>query len=103
MVSANVKKSCGGIRRRLAESIDCRLGAFAGSVERHMVECPRCSRLAMGSAKLRLAMLLIRTQRHDADLLMRANPVSITKRILGTVREVSATLVHNTIRRAVPG
>ena len=77
MAGFSGKKDCGQIRRRLAEALGSPLTIGAGWARRHLADCPECRRRALGSARLRVALLLMKTQPHRADLLSMANRQAI--------------------------
>ncbi len=76
-MNTKLRHHCRSIRLRFAEAILDKLESTTGIVQRHLAECPRCRRLATGNARLRLAMQMLKTQPHDADLLMKANTRAI--------------------------
>ena len=73
MARCQSNSNCGRIRRWLAETVGNRLDMTAGWVRRHVAECPRCRGELLGNGRLRMALLLLKTQPHAPDLLMRAN------------------------------
>ena len=70
------KESCGPARRGLLEALIDRLGVSL-ALRRHMESCPRCQRRASRAARLSLALVMLRTQAHGGDLLLRANRKAI--------------------------
>ena len=71
------KTNCGRIRRWLSEAVANQLESTAAWTQRHIANCPRCRRLALGNSRIRLALLLIKTQPHSLDLLAGANSRAI--------------------------
>lgn len=76
-MNSKLRHHCRSIKMRLAETFLDRLENSTGAMQRHLAECPRCRRLARGSARLKLAMHMLKTQPHDADLLMKVNTRAI--------------------------
>ena len=73
MVWQNRKTDCPRIRQWLLETLSQRLDVTSAWVQRHLADCPRCRRQIAGNSRLRLALVLIKTQPHSSDLLMHAN------------------------------
>ena len=73
MVRSNRKNNCGRIRHWLADTLSQQLDITTAWAQRHIATCPSCRRQVAGNSRLRLALLLIRTQSHSRDLLMQAN------------------------------
>ncbi len=73
MVWQNRKTDCSRIRQWLLETLNQRLEITSTWLQRHLADCPKCRRQIAGNSRLRLAMLLIKTQSHSPDLLMQAN------------------------------
>ena len=73
MAGLSAKDKCAGLRRRLAEAFDDRMEGLSAWARRHAAECPRCRRALVGYGRLRLGMMMLKTQPHAPDLLMRAN------------------------------
>ena len=84
MVSPRRPTSCGQIGMWLAERATDRLDLATRWAQSHVANCPRCRRQILGNSRLRLALLLIKTQPHRPDLLMQANrrAINILKRSL---------------------
>lgn len=96
MASSEIRK-CKTIGRRLAETIMERLG-ITEQIQRHLASCPRCRRRAEGAAKVGLALMLLKTAAHGADLLSRANG----KAIAMLSRAVRETPQAQSLRAATP-
>ena len=84
MASYSTRNSCGRIRQWLADAVAERVDNTAAWAQRHIVNCPRCRRQLLGHSRLRLALLLLKTQTHNSDLLMQANrrAIGVLKRSL---------------------
>ena len=84
MAWQNRKTDCGRIRQWLVETLTQRLDITTAWLQRHLAACPSCRRQIAGNSRLRLALLLIKTQPHSRDLLMQANrrAIRILKRNL---------------------
>ena len=84
MARYNIKNSCGRIGEWLADTVADRVDNTTAWTQRHIASCPRCRRLAIGNSRIRLALLLIKTQPHKPDLLMQANrrAIGVLKRSL---------------------
>jgi anti-sigma factor RsiW len=70
------KTRCGQIRGRLLSTIASRLNRSAW-MQNHIASCPRCQKRLAAVAKVDIALSLIKAQRHDLDLLSRANAQAI--------------------------
>ena len=73
MTNTKRKNCCGPVRPWLAEALNDRLNVPAGWLRRHIAECPRCRRVVLGGNRLRVALLLLKTQSPRSDLLAQAN------------------------------
>ncbi len=73
MLHSNKDNMCGRIRRWLSEAVGSPPSLLARWLEKHLAECPKCRRRAIGYGRLSVAMSLIKAHAHRADLLMRAN------------------------------
>ena len=73
MVWPNRKNNCGRIRQWLADTLTQQLDFTTAWTQRHIATCPSCRRQIAGNSRLRLALMLIKTQPHSRDLLMHAN------------------------------
>lgn len=62
-----------GLRGRLLEWADARLGPNAAWVQRHAALCPTCRRRLAGLNRVDLAIAAMLSQPHRLDLLRRAN------------------------------
>ncbi len=84
MTWSSRKTDCPRIRQWLVETLSQRLDITTTWVQRHLTACPRCRRQIAGNSRLRLALLLVKTQPHSPDLLMHANrrAIRILKRNL---------------------
>ena len=84
MARFDKEHNCGRIRRWLSEVVANQLDNTASWGQRHIANCPRCRRLALGNSRIRLALLLIKTQPHSHDLLAQANrrAIGVLKRSL---------------------
>ena len=71
MAWSNRKTDCPRIRQWLLETLTQRLDISTAWVQRHLAACPRCRRQIAGNSRLRLALLLVKTQPHSPDLLRR--------------------------------
>ena len=98
MASAKQKNSCESVGRWLTETLSNRLSAPSAWLQRHVASCPRCRRLVAGGGRVGLGMLMIKTQTHRNDLLMRANRRAI-RMISRRVRDLPAA---ERLRHAVP-
>lgn len=99
MMRSNMKSTCRDIRRRLAEAIEDRLVPSAGWMGRHLAGCPRCRRRLGGFGKVSLALLLIKSQAHRADLLMRANRRAVAMLKRNTRRTTEAEGLRHMLPR----
>jgi hypothetical protein len=72
-----ISKRCNKLQSWLTEAVNERLEITSKWMQHHIAECPRCQRQIKGSSRLRFALLLIKTQPHQSDLLMRANAQAI--------------------------
>jgi hypothetical protein len=70
------KRDCLGIAKWIAEP-QGPSPRIARWLHRHLTDCDRCRQLVLGSGRVRLAMLLVRTDPCDPELLMRANQRAI--------------------------
>ena len=77
MARHNVKDSCEQIGVWLTETIAERVDNTAAWAQGHIAQCPRCRRLVLGHSRLRLALLLLKTQPHRSELFMLANRQAI--------------------------
>lgn len=68
---------CGRIRTWLYEAANSRFGLEADWVQKHIADCPRCSRRLAAVGRVSLALSAMKTQPHRTDLLMRANTQAI--------------------------
>ena len=84
MPSPRRQVSCGQIGMWLAEMATDRMDLAARWAQSHVANCPRCRRQILGNSRLRLALLLIKTQPHTPNLLMEANrrAINVLKRSL---------------------
>ena len=84
MARYSIKNSCGRIGQWLADSVADRVDNTTAWAQSHIAHCPRCRRQLLGHSRLRLALLLLKTQPHRPDLLMQANrrAIGVLKRSL---------------------
>ncbi len=68
---------CRQIRACLRKAIRSHFGPEADWVQKHIANCPRCQRRFASVGKVNLALSLMKSQPHNLDLLMRANPQAI--------------------------
>lgn len=68
----NHRDVCGDVARRVGSWLAGRVD-LPGRLRRHVRQCPACRRRVAGAGRLRVAMALLKSARHDRDLLMRAN------------------------------
>jgi len=68
---------CRRIRAYLYRIVNSSLGLDTGWAQKHIANCPRCQSRIVGISKVELALSLVKSQRHDLDLLMRANAQAI--------------------------
>jgi len=68
---------CKRIRTWLYKSVNSRFGLEANWVQKHIAECPRCTRRLAAVGRVSLALSTIKAQPHKNDLLMRANAQAI--------------------------
>ena len=92
------KKLCQRIMRHFGEALSGGL-SMPAALQRHIANCPRCRRLMLGHNRLAVAMMLMKTQPHRDDLLMRANRRAIAV-LDHTLRELpqARKLRHMTVR-----
>ena len=70
MATSNGKSRCARARQRMIETLNDRPAAW---LLPHVADCPRCRRLLLGRSRIDLGLLLLKSQPHRSDLLMRAN------------------------------
>ncbi len=75
---ANRKATCMKVGLSLTETIGDTFSRTSTWMLGHLADCPRCQRIAYRSGRLRLALLLTKTQSHRPDLLMRANQKALS-------------------------
>ena len=68
---------CRQIRARLYRFVSSSLGLDASWVQNHIADCPRCRRRLAAVGKVEMALSLVKSQRHNLDLLMRANAQAV--------------------------
>ena len=71
--SCNPCNPCKNLWDRMADMMEARLGSPSGWLNQHVATCPRCRKRLAGFGSVRLAMILLKSQPHSTDLLMRAN------------------------------
>ncbi|NIA17097.1 MAG: hypothetical protein GWO86_01995 [Planctomycetes bacterium] len=68
---------CKRIRQRIFGAVAQRLKPNADWLQSHIAGCPRCQRRLASAGRVELALLLIKSQTHQSDLLARANSQAI--------------------------
>ncbi len=68
---------CKRIRMWLYRSVNSRFGLEANWVQKHIAQCPRCTRRLAAVGRVSLALSTVKAQPHKSDLLMRANTQAI--------------------------
>lgn len=68
---------CKRIREWLYAAVNSRFGLEANWVQKHIAECPKCTRRLAAVGRVSLALSTIKAQPHKIDLLMRANSQAI--------------------------
>ena len=77
MKPIKTNKKCKSIRPWLYKVISSRISLDADWIQNHIDNCPKCQRRIASMGKIKLAFMLLKSQSHNLDLLMRANTQAI--------------------------
>jgi len=69
---------CKRIRTWLYKAVNSQIGIEADWVQKHIAQCPRCTRRLAAVGRVGLALTAVKAQPHKNDLLMRANTQAIS-------------------------
>lgn len=69
---------CKRIRTWLYKAMNSQIGIESDWVQRHIAQCPRCTRRLAAVGRVGLALTAVKAQPHKNDLLMRANTQAIS-------------------------
>ena len=77
METIKTNQKCKTVRGWLYKAISKHVGLDIDWVQNHIAKCPKCQRRLASIGKVTLALSIIKSQRHNLDLLMRANAKAI--------------------------
>jgi hypothetical protein len=77
MKTTKINNKCRQIRTRLYTTFSRHFGPDADWLNNHIINCHRCQRRLISCGKVNLALLFIKNQPHNLDLLKRANTQTI--------------------------
>ena len=98
MKTQKTHTKCRTIRGRLYEVLANRISVNCNWVQEHIAGCPKCRRRLASLGRVTLAFSVLRSHRHNVDLLMRANAQAIG--VLG--RSLRDCAKANKLKKALP-
>lgn len=75
--TAKATNPCRTLRRQLTRQVARQLTPHLGQLQNHLAHCQRCQRRLLTLGRVSLALTLLKSQTHPADLLARANQQAI--------------------------